>query len=111
MLIIKGVNVFPVQVEQALMGIPEVGQSYLIVLESVDGMDGMRILVEMQPDIFQEDMRYLKQLQSKITHDLRSELLITPKVELVQPNTLPRSAGKAVRVEDRRERSGTRDET
>jgi phenylacetate-CoA ligase len=102
MLIIKGVNIFPVQVEQALMEIPEVGQNYLIILESIDGMDTMRVQVEIHYDIFQEDIRYLKQLQSKITHDLRDELLITPKVELVQPNTLPRSPGKAVRVEDRR---------
>jgi phenylacetate-CoA ligase len=105
MLIIKGVNIFPVQVEQALMEIPEVGQNYLIILESVDGLDVMRIEVEMKPDTFQEDMRYLKQLQSKITHDLRNELLITPTVDLVQPNTLPRSHGKAVRVEDRRTHS------
>ena len=105
MLIIKGVNIFPVQVEQALMGIPQVGQNYLIVLESADGMDTMRIKVEMLPEIFQEDMRYLKQLQSQIAHDLRDELLITPKVELVQPNTLPRPQGKAVRVEDRRAHS------
>ncbi len=105
MFVIKGVNVFPVQVEQTLMEIPEVGQNYLIILESVDRMDTMRIKVEMQPDIFQEDMRYLKQLQSKITHDLRNELLITPKVELAQPNTLPHPQGKAVRVEDRRAQS------
>ncbi|MGD8987260.1 MAG: phenylacetate--CoA ligase [Syntrophobacterales bacterium] len=102
MLIIKGVNIFPVQVEQALMEIPEVGQNYLIILERVDEMDTMRLQVEMRADIFQEDMRHLKRLQNKITRELRNELLVTPKVELVQPNTLPRSQGKAVRVEDRR---------
>jgi phenylacetate-CoA ligase len=102
MLIIKGVNIFPVQVEQALMEIPEVGQNYLIILERVDEMDTMRLQVEMRADIFQEDMRHLKKLQNKITRELRNELLVTPKVELVQPNTLPRSQGKAVRVEDRR---------
>ncbi len=105
MLIIKGVNIFPVQVEQALMEIPEVARNYLIILESVDGMDAMRIQVEMQPDIFQKDMRYLKRLQSKIVHDVRDQILITPKVDLVQPNTLPRAQGKAVRVEDRRVQS------
>ena len=102
MLIIKGVNIFPVQVEQALMEIPEVGQNYLIILERVNEMDTMRLQVEMRADIFQEDMRYLKRLQDKITRELRNELLVTPMVELVQPNTLPRSQGKAVRVEDRR---------
>ena len=102
MLIIKGVNIFPVQVEQALMEVPEVGQNYLIIMESIDGMDTMRVKVEMRSDIFKEDMRYLTQMQKKITQELRNELLITPKVELVQPNSLPRSPGKAVRVEDRR---------
>ena len=103
MLIIKGVNIFPIQVEQALMGIPEVGQNYLIILERADGMDTLRIQVEVRSEIFQEDMRYLKALEQKITHELRNELLVTPKVELVEPNTLPRSQGKAVRVEDRRD--------
>jgi phenylacetate-CoA ligase len=102
MLIIKGVNIFPVQVEQALMEIPEVGQNYLIILERVAEMDTMRVQVEIHPDIFEEDMRFLKQLQDKITHELRNELLVTPKVDLVQANTIPRSPGKAVRVEDRR---------
>jgi phenylacetate-CoA ligase len=102
MLIIKGVNIFPIQVEQTLMGISEVGQNYLIILERVDGMDTMRIQVEVRSEIFEENMRYLKGIEQKITRELRNELLITPIVELVQPNTLPRSQGKAVRVEDRR---------
>jgi phenylacetate-CoA ligase len=102
MLIIKGVNIFPVQVEQALMEVPEVGQNYLILMERIDGMDIMRIQVEMRSDICREDMRYLTRIQKKITQELRNELLVTPKVELVQPNSLPRSPGKAVRVEDRR---------
>ena len=74
----------------------------MIILESIDGMDTMRLQVEMRSDIFKEDMRYLTQMQKKITQELRNELLITPKVELVEPNSLPRSPGKAVRVEDRR---------
>jgi phenylacetate-CoA ligase len=102
MLIIKGVNIFPIQVEQALMEIPEVGQNYLIILESTDGMDTMRIEVEVRSEMFEEDMRDLKGLEQKIARELRNELLLTPKVELVQPNSLPRSPGKAVRVEDRR---------
>ncbi|UCG11729.1 MAG: phenylacetate--CoA ligase [Deltaproteobacteria bacterium] len=102
MLIIKGVNIYPLQVEQALMEISEVGQNYLIVLERVDSVDTMRVRVEVHPDVFQEDLAHLKRLQDKITQELRNEILITPKVELVQPNSLPRSEGKAVRVEDRR---------
>ena len=105
MLIIKGVNIFPVQVEQALMEIPEVGQNYVIILEKEGKMDTMRVQVEVHPDIFKEDMRHLKGLQNKVTRDLRDELLVTPKVELVEPNTIPHSPGKAVRVVDRRNQS------
>lgn len=102
MVIIKGVNIFPVQVERVLMDIPEVGTNYRIILEQADGLDSMKVQVEVRSQIFKEDMRYLRGLQEKITHDLHNELLITPKVELVQPNSLPQSEGKAVRVLDNR---------
>jgi phenylacetate-CoA ligase len=105
MIIIKGVNIFPVQVEQTLMEIPEVGQNYLIVLERENEMDTMSVQVEMHPAVFQEDEGYLRRLQQKITHELRGALLITPKVELVQPSAIPRSQGKAARIEDRRVKS------
>jgi len=105
MLIIKGVNIFPMQVERVLMEIPEVGTNYRIVLEQVDGLDSIKVQVEVHSEMFKEDMRYLRRLQEKLTHDLHNELLITPRVELVQPNSLPQSEGKAVRVVDRRPRS------
>jgi phenylacetate-CoA ligase len=106
MLIIKGVNIFPMQVERVLMEIPEVGTNYRIVLEQVDGLDSMKVQVEVHSEIFKEDMRYLRRLQEKITHDLHNELLVTPRVELVQPNSLPQAEGKAIRVVDNRPRSG-----
>jgi phenylacetate-CoA ligase len=105
MLIVKGVNIFPMQVERVLMDIPEVGTNYRIVLEQVDGLDSMKVQVEVHSEIFKEDMRYLRRLQEKITHDLHNELLITPRVELVQPDSLPQSEGKAVRVVDNRPRA------
>jgi phenylacetate-CoA ligase len=105
MVIVKGVNIFPVQVERVLMDIPEVGTNYRIVLEQVNGLDTMRVQVEVHSQIFKEDMRYLRGLQEKIAHDLHNELLITPKVELVEPNSLPQSEGKAVRVIDTRPRT------
>jgi len=105
MLIIKGVNIFPMQVERVLMDIPEVGTNYRIILEQVDGLDSMKVQVEVHSEIFKEDMRYLRRLQEKITHDLHNELLVTPRVELVQPHSLPQSEGKAVRVVDNRPRS------
>ncbi len=102
MFIIKGCNIYPMQVEQVLMGFPEVGENYLIILEHVDSMDQMRIQVEIRGEYFVEDMRVLTGLQRKIAHRLRDEILVTPKVDLVQANSLPRNEGKAQRVDDRR---------
>ncbi|MFZ5448355.1 MAG: phenylacetate--CoA ligase family protein [Thermodesulfobacteriota bacterium] len=103
MLIIKGVNIFPMQIDKVLMAMPEVGTQYLVELTRQDFNDVMLVKVEVQQNFFQEDLRYLKQLQKRITEALKSELLVTPKVELVEPNTLPRSEGKAQRVIDMRQ--------
>ena len=102
MFIIKGCNIYPLQVEQALMTFPEVGENYLIVLDHDDSMDRMRVQVEIRSEYFVEDMRALKGLQTRIADRLRDEILLTPKVELVQQNSIPRAEGKAKRVEDRR---------
>ena len=102
MFIIKGVNIFPIQVEQVLMNIPEVGNSYVIVLDRQNNVDRMIVRVEVNDRIFVEDMRRLQQIQKKISHDLKGEILVTPQVELVEPNSLPRSEGKAVRLVDNR---------
>jgi phenylacetate-CoA ligase len=102
MLIIKGVNIFPMQIEKVLMAMPEVGTHYLVELTRKDFNDVMLVKVEVQQNFFQEDLRYLKQLQKRITTALKSELLVTPLVELVEPNSLPRTEGKAKRVIDER---------
>jgi phenylacetate-coenzyme A ligase PaaK-like adenylate-forming protein len=102
MVIIKGVNIFPLQIDQVLMAMPEVGTHYLVELTREDYSDQMLVKVEVQQNFFQEDLRYLKQLQKRITEALKSELLVTPRVELVEPNTLPRTEGKAQRVVDKR---------
>jgi phenylacetate-CoA ligase len=106
MLIIKGVNIFPMQIDKVLMAMPEVGTQYLVELTRQNFSDQMLVKVEVQQNFFQEDLKYLKQLQKKITEALKSELLVTPRVELVEPNTLPRSEGKAQRVIDRRSNQG-----
>jgi phenylacetate-CoA ligase len=103
MLIVKGVNIFPLQVDKVLMAMPEVGTQYLVELTRENFNDVMHVKVEVQPNFFQEDLKYLKQLQKRITEALKSELLMTPRVELVEPNTLPRSEGKAQRVVDKRQ--------
>jgi phenylacetate-CoA ligase len=102
MIILKGVNIYPLQVERVLMGIEEVGQNYRLILERKGYMDQMRIQVEIKNEYFVEDMRILKDLERKITSQLRDEILVTPKVELVEHNTLPNSEGKAERVLDLR---------
>ena len=103
MIILKGVNIYPMQVEQVLMSIPEVGQNYLIVLERDGYLDQMRVKVEVKEEYFVEDMRELKSLQSRISSRLRDEILITARIDLVEQNSLPKSEGKAQRVLDLRE--------
>ncbi len=102
MFIIKGVNIFPIQVEQVLMAIPEVGTNYQIVLQRELNIDDMIVKVEVTDRIFVEDMRHLQRLHKKITHELKNELLVTPRVELVEPLALPRQEGKAIRLLDTR---------
>jgi phenylacetate-CoA ligase len=102
MIIIKGVNIYPLQVEEVLMGIEEVGQNYQIILEREDFIDQMRVKVEIKDESFVEDMRVLQALKQRIARALREEVLITPKVDLVEHNSLPRSQGKAERVVDKR---------
>jgi len=102
MFIIKGVNIYPMQIEQVVMGRPEVGQNYLIVLENNGPKEELRVKVEIRDEYFVEDMRVLQGLQQKIARRLQNEILVTPKVELVQSNSLPTSEGKAKRVLDLR---------
>ncbi len=102
MLIIKGVNIFPLQIERVLMAMPEVGANYLVELKRENFNDHMSVKVEVQEGFFQEDLKYLNALRKKITAALKSELLVTPRVELVEPQTLPRSEGKAMRIVDLR---------
>lgn len=102
MLILKGVNIYPMQVEEVLMNFQEVGENYVIELENDSFIDQMRINVEIKEEYFVQDMRALQGLQHRITDQIRSEILITPRVELVQRNSLPKSPGKAQRIVDNR---------
>ena len=102
MMIVKGCNIFPMQIEHILMSMPEVGQNYLIILERDGFIDNLRVKVEIRDEYFVEDMRQLATLQKRIAARLRDEILVTPKVELVERNSLPKSEGKATRVVDNR---------
>ncbi len=102
MFIIKGCNVFPMQVEGVLMRIPEVGSDYMITLETLNGNDEMIVEVEVKKDWFKGDIRRLDMLTKQITAQIRDEVLTKPIVKLVEQGTLPKSEGKAVRVTDHR---------
>lgn len=104
MFIIKGCNVYPLQIETVLMGYPEVEKNYLITLETVNDADEMLVQVEINDDMFVEDMRALTSLQRNMASRLQNEILVTPKISLVQQGSLPTSEGKAVRVIDKRKK-------
>ena len=101
MFIIKGVNVFPMQVEKILVQYPGLGSNYLITLETVDDVDVMTVEVELEgleSDIYPE----IQKMTKDITRALKEEILLTPQVKLVKKGSLPTSEGKAVRVKDLR---------
>ncbi len=99
MIIVRGVNIFPQQIERVLMGIKGVAQNYQIILEAYDQMT---VKVEISKDLFDGRVEHLVNLQTEITKKLRSEILMKPKIELLEPGTLPISEGKATRVIDKR---------
>jgi phenylacetate-CoA ligase len=105
MLILKGVNIFPIQIEKKLMEIAGVGNNFLIILEREGFNDLMIIKVEVSKEFFAGDLRQLESLRRRIVEELKSDILITPKVDLVEPDSLPRSEGKARRVIDNRKES------
>jgi len=101
MIILKGVNIFPIQIETILMQFNELASDYLITLETLENNDAMTVEVEMK-DLYIDDYTKLQALSREITRQLRDEILITPKVKLVPKGSLPKSEGKAVRVKDLR---------
>lgn len=101
MMIVKGVNIFPIQIEKVLMNFKELGMNYLITIETIGNSDEMLIEVELG-DLMIDDYLELQALSKKITLQLRNEILLTPKVKLVSRGSLPQSEGKAVRVKDLR---------
>ena len=102
MLIIRGINVFPSQVESVLMKIPEVGDHYQIVVGREGPLDVMTVRVEITEKGFSDKIGDLMSLKKKVAKELKSVLNIAAGVELVEPGTIPRSMGKAQRVVDNR---------
>ncbi|MBU2516218.1 MAG: phenylacetate--CoA ligase [Proteobacteria bacterium] len=105
MFIVKGVNVYPMQVEAVLMGHKPVGGNYLIVLESRESGDAMIVRAELRPEAAGLSPEERSGLARSLAKDLRDELLLTPAVEICDPGALPVAQGKAERVQDRRKLS------
>ncbi len=102
MLIIRGVNVFPSQVEAALINVEEVTPHYMIVVDRVNNLDTLEIQVEVDVKYYTDEIRGIEKLTKKISHVIQQALGLSAKITLVGPNTLTRSEGKAVHVIDKR---------
>ena len=101
MMVLRGVNIFPIQIEKILMQFKELASNYLITLTTDDNNDNMTVEVELE-ELFTDDYQRLIQLQKDVKRALKDEILLTPHVKLVPKGSLPTSEGKAVRVIDKR---------
>jgi len=101
MLIVRGINVFPSQVEHVLMRIPGIAEHYQIIIDR-EILDNLQVKVEVTPEVFSDRLSELVDLQKKVEGELSAVLNVKANVELVEPGTIPRSAGKAQRIVDKR---------
>lgn len=104
MLIIRGVNVFPSQIEHVLMSIGETEPHYQLVVDRKGTMDTLEVCVEVSDSLFSDEVRHLERLNRKITSEIQNTLGLTVSVKLVGPKTIERSMGKAKRVIDNRKK-------
>lgn len=101
MIIIKGVNIFPMQIEKILMGYSELSSNYLITLDRIDNQETLTVEVELK-ELPTDNYVILEGLYKKIRQDLRDEILVTPYLKFVKRGSLPQQEGKAIRVKDLR---------
>jgi phenylacetate-CoA ligase len=106
MLIIRGVNVFPSQIEQVLGTIQGVAPHYLVVLSKKGALDHVEVQVEVSPEFRLDEVRELERLQKRVKGEIESALAVSIDVKLVEPKTIARSEGKAKRVLDTRNEQG-----
>lgn len=102
MLIIRGVNVFPSQIESVLLEIGQTAPHYLLIVDRVDNLDILEIWVEMTQSMFSDEVKHIEEIERRIKKEVESTLGISAKVKLVEPKTIERSEGKAKRVIDKR---------
>ena len=102
MLIIRGINIFPSQVESVILGMPEFEPVYMLVVDRVNNLDTLQVQVEVRRDYFSDELGAMLQLRKRLADKLKSVLSISADVRLMEPNSIPRSEGKSVRVLDKR---------
>jgi phenylacetate-CoA ligase len=102
MLIIRGVNVFPSQIEAVLLEMSETKPHYLLIVDRVDNLDILEVWVEVDGQFFSDEIKKLEDLKKRIQHNIESTLGIGAQIKLVEPKTIERSEGKAKRVIDKR---------
>lgn len=102
MLIIRGINVFPSQVESVILGMKEFEPQYLLVVDRVNNLDTLQVQVEVRKDFFTDDMGAMLNLKKTLSDKLKSVLSISADVKLMEPNSIVRSQGKSKRVWDKR---------
>ncbi len=102
MLIIRGVNVFPSQIESALLEMAGTTPHYLMIVDRVGNLDTLEVQVEVEERFFSDEIKELESLTKKISHVLQNAIGLAVKVKLVEPRTIERSMGKAVHVIDNR---------
>ena len=102
MLIIRGTNVFPSQVEDVLSSIEGITPHYRIIVEEVDGLDRMTVQTEIKPETFSDSFEEMDRFRASVAEKLKSVLLVGVRVQLVEPGGIERTTGKAKHVEDRR---------
>jgi len=102
MLIIRGVNVYPSQVESVLLELGLSSPHYQLIVDRVGSLDNLEIQVEMTPEMFSDQVKDIEAVERKIRHNIESTLGLTCKVRLVEPKSIQRSEGKAKRVIDKR---------
>ncbi len=102
MLIIRGVNVFPSQIESVLLDIGETEPHYMLIVDRIGTLDTLEVQVEISQELFSDEVKKLEELEKRIRSRIESVLGISAKIRLVEPKTIARSEGKAKRVIDKR---------